>query len=521
MMRPALLSLLLVLAQDPPAKPVVVDRLFLQDRTELQGEIVQISADGRLRLKLPDLAKPVEFGLEELARLRFTTDEARPSVPGVEQVRLAGGGIVGGRVTSFDGEVAVIESAAGPLRIRRKDLKALLLSAPEAPLPELQDTTRDVLVREVERKPEGGGKAVKECVADYGFLRSIGDKIKFQVATPGENGAAAKVEEQEFDRSSVRHLYLYREAQSKEFPSGLFAKLTLKNGDRWVATLLAVGKDRVKLFSHLFGTLELPKERIHTISFTQQAQLTGGNLLITDLAGIHEFDVRGKEIWTYTAGAQGAAVARKLPSGGVLVADPNINSVYEIRPVGRAGGEMGWRLEDVQYPRDVSRLDNGNTLIVQQYNGLVVEIDPRNPRVPAWQTTVQYPLSAQRLDSGNTLICTTTSVIEVNRGSSVQWTADLRTAGVRPFRATRLDNGNTLIVDQQKGQVVEIDPRSTVVWKATGFSQPSQALRMEDGNTLVLEQGANRVVEVDPVNPKVRTDLNLRGLSQPQGMSTY
>jgi hypothetical protein len=294
----------------------------------------------------------------------------------------------------------------------------------------------------------------------------------------------------------------------------------MKNGDRWVATLLAVDKDRVKLFSHLFGTLELAKEKIHTISFTQQAQLTGGNLLVTDLSGIHEFDARGKEIWSYTQGAQGAAVARKLPGGNILVADPNINSVYEIRPVGRTGGEIGWRLEDVQYPRDVSRLDNGNTLIVQQYNGLVVEIDPRT-RQTVWQTTMQYPLSAQRLDGGNTLICTTSSVVEVNKIGAVQWTADLRTAGVRPFRASRLDNGNTLIVDQQKGQVVEIDGRSGVVWKATGFSQPAQALRMEDGNTLVLEQGGNRVIEVDPVNAKVRTDLNLKGLSQPQGMSTY
>jgi hypothetical protein len=134
---------------------------------------------------------------------------------------------------------------------------------------------------------------------------------------------------------------------------------------------------------------------------------------------------------------------------------------------------------------------------------------------------MQYPLSAQRLDGGNTLICTTSSVVEVNKIGAVQWTADLRTAGVRPFRASRLDNGNTLIVDQQKGQVVEIDGRSGVVWKATGFSQPAQALRMEDGNTLVLEQGGNRVIEVDPVNAKVRTDLNLKGLSQPQGMSTY
>jgi len=102
----------------------------------------------------------------------------------------------------------------------------------------------------------------------------------------------------------------------------------------------------------------------------------------------------------------------------------------------------------------------------------------------------------------------------------VLWTADLRSAGLRPTRATRLDNGNTLIVDS-RGTVAELDPRSTVVWKVTGLATPVQALRLEDGNTLILEQGANRIVEVDPINPKVRTDLNLRGLNQPQGMSNY
>jgi hypothetical protein len=138
-----------------------------------------------------------------------------------------------------------------------------------------------------------------------------------------------------------------------------------------------------------------------------------------------------------------------------------------------------------------------------------------------WQNQTEYPLTAQRLDNGNTLICTQTAVIEVNRGNVVQWTADLRTTVIRPFRASRLDNGNTLVVDQQKGMVVELDPHSTVVWKATGFSMPSQAIRLEDGNTLILETGANRIVEVDPINPKVRSELNIRGLNQPQGMSNY
>ena len=38
---------------------------------------------------------------------------------------------------------------------------------------------------------------------------------------------------------------------------------------------------------------------------------------------------------------------------------------------------------------------------------------------------------------------------------------------------------------------------------------------------MCLVTGANRIVEVDPINPKVRTELGIRGLNQPQGMSNY
>jgi hypothetical protein len=516
------LALFVGLVQAAPAAtaPEAVDRVFFQDRSELRGEILDCGTSGRFTLRVPGIERPMELGFEEVARLRFTTDETRPAVPSGEQVRLVGGGILGGKLKSFDGEVAVVEGAAGPLQLKRKDLKAFLLSAPEAPLPELRDEKRDILIREVEKKVDGVAKPTHECVADYGFLRSIDDKVKFQTVVPGENGDPDKVEEREYDRASCRHVYLYREPASREFPSGLFAKVTLKNGDRWVALIQGIQRDRVKLFSHLFGLVELTKDKIHTIAFTPHAQLTGGNLVVTDVSGVHEYDARGREIWSFTQGGQGAAIARKLPNGSVLVADPNSSSVFEIRPLGRAGGEVAWRMEDVQYPRDATRLDNGNTLVAEQYSRRVVEYDGRT-RQPVWQVQTEYPLTAQRLDNGNTLVCTQTAVLEVNRSGAVQWSADLRTTVIRPFRASRLDNGNTLIVDQQKGQVVELDARSQVVWKALGFSSPSQAIRLEDGNTLVLETGANRIVEVDPINPKVRTELGIRGLNQPQGMSNY
>src|SRR5436190_10032876 len=107
-----------------------VDVLFLHDRSEVRGEILEFGTSGRFKVKVPTLAKPVEYGIEEIARMRFSADSARPTPPAGEQARLAGGGTITGKLASFDGETAVLESSWGPVRIRRRDLKALILGSP-------------------------------------------------------------------------------------------------------------------------------------------------------------------------------------------------------------------------------------------------------------------------------------------------------------------------------------------------------------------------------------------------------
>lgn len=518
----AVLAVLLAL-QDAARKPAEPgDYLHLQDRTELKGDVEEFSAAGRIRIRTAGADKPVEVGLEEVSRIRFSNDETKPGTPTGEQVRLAAGGTLSGRLTSYEKDAAVVESAAGPVTLRRRDLKAILLGVPESLLPTLRDEKKDILIREIAKKAEGGEKPGKECVAEYGRLKSIGAAVVFETSTPGENGAEPKVETVEFDRASVKHIYLQRETAAVDLPPGLFAKVTLRNGDRWVAVLQGIAKDHVRLFSHVLGSVQVDKARIHTLAILQQAQLTAGNLLVTDQMGIHEFDSQKVEVWTYTQGGQGASIARKLRNGNVLFADPNTNSIQEVRPAGRSGGEVVWRLDEVQNPRDVSRLENGNTLVTEYYNR-VAEFDSKTREV-VWSCPVTYPMSAQRLENGNTLIATNNSVIEVNHDKQPRevWRANLlRGNAIRPHRAVRLENGNTLITDVQRGQVVEIDANSVEVWKLQGLSTPVSAVRLEDGNTLILEQGANRVIEVDPANPRQRIDGPRKGLTIPQGMTTY
>lgn len=502
---------------DPPC-----DHLFLQDRTEVRGEILEFSAAGRFKVRVSEADRPAEVGIEELSRLRFASDEGRPAAPTGDQLRLAGGGTISGKLASYNSDTAVVEGTAGILRVKRRDIRAILLANPES-MPEFREEKKDIILVESEKKPENGEKPVRECSAHYGRLKSIGEKVVVEEAVVAEGDAKERTEEREYDRKSVRHLYLHPEEPSSDFPPGLFAKVMMRNGDRWVAVIEGIGPERIRLFSHLFGSVEVEKTRIHSIAFIQQAQLTAGNLLITDQTGIHEYDAMRQEIWSYTQGAQGAAIARKLKNGNVLVADQNSGSVLEIRPAGRSGGEIVWRIDDIQYPRDVSRLENGNILITEQYGNRVAEYD-RKTRQVVWQASASNPLSAQRLDNGNTLITTFNNIVEVNRETREQWRANLlKNNAIRPYWAVRLDNGNTLITDQQKGQVVEIDANSNRVWEKTGLSNPVQALRLEDGNTLILELGSNRVIEVDPANPRLHLEIldRKKGLNRPLGMTNY
>jgi hypothetical protein len=495
------------------------DRVLLADRNELRGEIAGYEAGGRLVFKEREARSPIRLALEEVARLQFGKDEGIQPDPKAEQVRLFHGGLLSGQIRSFDGRSVSVEGPGGAFRVARGDVKALSFGPLQGPLPELKEERKDILIREVERKEEGKEKPVRENVAEYGLLKSIEGDVAFETAAERKEGAAAvrPREVRRYDRASVKQIYLYREEPAPELPPGWFSKVLLKNGDKLVGVVESFGPDRVRLFSHLFGSAEIPKSRIHSIAFVQHARMTVGNILICDQNGVRELDRQGRELWSYTNNTQYAWSARKLENGNVLIANTNYNQVLEVKPSGRSGGDVVWRLDQCNYPYDAVRLDNGNTLIAEYYSNRVVEYDAKNKNV-VWQCAINYPISVQRLDNGNTLVCSNYQVVELNREGKQAWQASL--SGVRPWRAQRLENGNTLITDYQRGQVVEVDRQSTVVWKQPSLSRPVQAVRLDDGNTLILEQGSNRLIEVDPSSPKKVIEL-FKGLNYPQGMSTY
>lgn len=504
-------------------------RLYLTDRTDLRGEIAGLDASGMLDVQTG--SGPRRVAVEEILKIQFAKEGEAVRFDGDgERARLFHGGTLSGKIKSCTETGAVVETAAGVFRLRRADIKSLTLGSLSGLPPELRDERKDILVREIERvekKEDGKEKTVRQAVAVYGRLKSIGEKVLFRVmpvkkppaegAPPDPEPAPAAEEDREFDRASVKQVYFHHERPPGELPAGWFAKILFRNGDKLVGVLRGFDEGRVRVFSHLFGSAEIERKHIHTIAFVQYARMTVGNILICDQNGVHEYDRQGNVLWSYTQNTQYAWSARKLENGNVLVANTNNNQVLELKPVGKSGADIHWQINNSNYPYDAVRLENGNTLVAEYYSNRVVEYDARTQEV-VWQCgAVNYPISVQRLDNGRTLICSNHIVAEVDKDGTQQWKAEFK-SNVRPWRAQRLENGNTLVTDYQRGQVIEIDAKSNEVWRMDNLSRPVQAIRLEDGNTLILEQGKNHIIEVDPSK---RFTVIIKNLNTPQGMSTY
>jgi len=179
----------------------------------------------------------------------------------------------------------------------------------------------------------------------------------------------------------------------------------------------------------------------------------------------------------------------RLANGNTLKAAGQKERLEEITP----DGEVVWKTPPsmrVTCLVDVSRLSNGNTLVV--YEG-VAELDSEGKTV--WSHACSEPYSAQRLANGNTLIGTRASVMEITSEGRIVWE---KSGFDYLFHARRLANGNTLLATGTGGKVVELDRAEDEVWshKTRGFAISAE--RLPDGNTLIVTQGPNDLILVSP-----------------------
>ncbi len=212
--------------------------------------------------------------------------------------------------------------------------------------------------------------------------------------------------------------------------------------------------------------------------------------LITEIDRVIEVDSDGNIVWEVT-GLDFPVDVERLENGNTLIVESYEHRVIEVDSFGNIVWEKIF--EDNWFPLDAERLDNGNTLIAVPYQQAIIEVNSAG--VIVWWTLVFQPWDVEKLDNGNILVADTYRVIEIDGDGNIVW----EIAGLENEDAERLDNGNTLLADGITNRVIEIDSDGNIVWEKTGLFTPTDAERLENGNTLIVDTKFNdhRVIEVD------------------------
>jgi outer membrane protein assembly factor BamB len=206
-----------------------------------------------------------------------------------------------------------------------------------------------------------------------------------------------------------------------------------------------------------------------------------------------------------------------LKNGNILIVT---GEVQEVTP----DKQIVWRVgrPTVQNAEAAQRLENGHTVIADNGQRAVIELNEKNEEV--WRFEVpnnnmrRRPTMRQvrRIANGNTLICASTEdeVWEVNPAKEIVW----RYKVPFPYLALRLANGNTLISSgdgygSPRGWfVVEVDKDGKAVWKFGGEGAPEEEqvrfptglARMPDGTTYFAEAQGNVIKHVSPDKKIIR-----------------
>ncbi|MFN4151633.1 MAG: PQQ-binding-like beta-propeller repeat protein, partial [Candidatus Sericytochromatia bacterium] len=181
--------------------------------------------------------------------------------------------------------------------------------------------------------------------------------------------------------------------------------------------------------------------------------------------------------------------------------------------------EILWEYNDTSskekliYPRSSVPTSNGTVLITDQLGNKVFEVD-KSTKELVWEYKGGIPYHSLRLENGNTLITDWGNhiVLEVNNNKEIVWSyGQSKTSGdaegflAYPEYSQRLENGNTLITDTKNSRVIEISPQGHLVWifsndGPTRLMTPTFAKRLPDGNTIIVHSGNKQIVEVSPTS---------------------
>ena len=217
------------------------------------------------------------------------------------------------------------------------------------------------------------------------------------------------------------------------------------------------------------------------------SQARHGVIAADKKSGILKYDPDGNMIWSFNA----APVHRiqQLANGNIL-AQRGWRELVEVSPKGKvvwqydaqnSNGNKGKKIEVHAF----QRLENGNTMLVGNGIGRIIEVD----RAGKIQSEIKYQvkelnahrdvLQGHKLANGNYLICHEVEgrVSEYNSSGKIVWEYRVPMFGKKParghgpeawgnqvFNAIRFPNDNTLIATGNSHSVLEVTPAKKIVW---------------------------------------------------------
>jgi hypothetical protein len=169
----------------------------------------------------------------------------------------------------------------------------------------------------------------------------------------------------------------------------------------------------------------------------------------------------------------------------------------------------------VEFPCDVERLPNGNTLITDAgdeagQGSEIVEVNPAGEIVWQYGEGLAFAHSAKRLPDGRTLIADTTNdrILEVDMAGRVVLSSDEWNGGTGrlsdgshlwyPNDAHPLAGDRLLITDRNNDRVIITDRRGQLLkaWRE-GLRHPHNGDLLPGGHLLAADSDGNAVVEFD------------------------
>jgi WD40 repeat protein len=213
--------------------------------------------------------------------------------------------------------------------------------------------------------------------------------------------------------------------------------------------------------------------------------LPNGNFLYSSRSkGIIEITRDKKIVFQFKTDGE-TYTCQRLPNGRTLIGDNRNGRLIEVDSDGKIQREIKLTTGAKEHGmiRAARWLPGDHYLVAQREDNIVREYDAQSKVV--WEHKMGGPMTALRLPNGNTLISGASGdVVEVDKDGKEAWSFKVKDypTGVKgkAYGLQRLANGNTVIVCQ--GTVLEVTPEKKAVWTAKATNLMGVQLLDEKGD---------------------------------------